>query len=237
MRLDYSEKRGARDSREVIDRKPVQKNRPRKEPIGMFALVSLVGMIVTFGAGLLTGWLLFKGPHKAPVAAAVAQPARKEEAAPAPADAGQPRPDAPLTFYKTLPAGGKGVIGSGMNLKKIEPVASAPHATPVAAPAAQVPAAAASAAAAPAATAQPAPDVKPQSSARFVVQVASYRDKQEADKAQAKLTGKGVAAYVLESKVADKGVWYRIRVGRHLSKAEADDVMAKVGKGAVLVQE
>ena len=40
MRIDYSEKRGARDSRESIDRKPVQKNRPRKEPVGIFGYLT-----------------------------------------------------------------------------------------------------------------------------------------------------------------------------------------------------
>lgn len=211
MVMDYSEKRpGTKDS--VEPRKPVQKNRSRKEPVGPFALLAVVALIATFGAGVLTGWLLFKGPKKAPAPVAVAQPVKKEEAVPAPT---QPLPkDAPLTFYKTLPAGGKAAIGSGLNPKKPE------------APAAQ-PAAPAAPAAAPAA----------QETAGYTVQVASYRDKPEAEAAQAKLTAKGVAAYLVESNLQDKGLWYRLRVGKHLSKEEAASLAAKAGKGAIVLAE
>ena len=218
MRLDYSEKRGARES--IEPRKPVQKNRPRKEPMGMFALLSVVALLVTFGAGVLTGWLLFKGP-RAQTAAAVVTPPAKEPAASvsgqAPLKAG---PDAPLTFYKTLPAGGKGMIGSGLNLEKTQPVVSAPKPAAVAAPAAAAQS-----------------EEKKEAAARFVVQIASYRAREEADQVRAKLAEKGVAAYVQESKVPDKGVWYRIRVGRHLTKAEAEELAGKAGKGAVVLQE
>jgi cell division protein FtsN len=72
---------------------------------------------------------------------------------------------------------------------------------------------------------------------RYVVQVASYREKPEAVSAQAKLTLKGVAAYLVESKLADKGVWYRLRVGHHLTKAEAGDIAGKAGKGAIVLPE
>jgi cell division septation protein DedD len=69
-----------------------------------------------------------------------------------------------------------------------------------------------------------------------VVQLASYRDRQEADKAQTRLTGRGVAAYVTETKLPDQTVWYRVRVGRSLSRAEAEDLAGKSGKGAVVVK-
>lgn len=72
---------------------------------------------------------------------------------------------------------------------------------------------------------------------RFAVQVASYRDKGEAEAAQAKLAAKGIPAYLVESKLADKSVWYRLRVGRSLSKSEAGQLAAKAGKGAVLIPE
>ena len=70
-----------------------------------------------------------------------------------------------------------------------------------------------------------------------MVQIASYRDKQEADAVQAKLTGRGVAAYIVESRFPDKSVWYRLRVGRHLTKAEAEQIAAKSGKGASVLAE
>jgi cell division septation protein DedD len=231
---DYSEKRGA--SREPIEpRKPIAKNRPRKESGGMLGVLLVFAFLCTFGAGVFTGWFAFKGTHKA-APAPVAQAVKKEDPAPA---AAPPSADLPLSFYKTLPAGGKGVIGTGLNLKKPEPALSAPHhpQAPATAPAAE-PAeepAAAPAAAAPAAT--PAAAAKPETSVRYVVQVASYREKQEALTAQGKLAGKGIAAYLVESKLADKGIWYRIRVGRHLTKGEAGELAAKSGKGSIVLPE
>jgi septal ring-binding cell division protein DamX len=231
MRIDYSEKKTVQKG---LERKPVQKNRPRKDSSGMFALLSVAALLVTFCAGVGTGWILFKGPRKGAAPAAVVQPLKKDE----PAQAGQqqkpttPPPDAPLTFYKTLPAGGKGVIGSGMNLKKQEPAtpahpAPAPvHAAPASAP--ESPAAAAPA---------PAQEQKQQPAAQFVVQIASYRSKQEADAAQSKLTSKGMAAYVVELRTPDKGVWYRLRAGKHLTKAEAEELAGKAGKGAIVLPE
>jgi cell division protein FtsN len=218
MVMDYSEKRpGTKDS--VVERKPVQKNRPRKEPVGMFPLLAVAALVVTFGAGVLTGWLLFKGTKKAPAPVAVAQPVKKDEVPPA---ATQPTPkDAPLTFYKTLPAGGKGAIGSGLNLKKPEHPAAQPAAS--VAPAAGQPT-------------QPS-QAGQEAAARYTVQVASYRDKPEAEAAQAKLAAKGVAAYLVESNLQDKGLWYRLRVGKHLSKEEAGELAAKAGKGAIVLAE
>ena len=205
----------------------------------MYLLLWACVLLGTFGAGVFTGWMLFKGSQKAPQLAA-APVAKKEDPAPAPL---QPKPDAPLTFYKTLPAGGRGVIGTGLNLTKPEPAASSRREPPVAAPAAEpvsepasAPAAAAGAPSAPPAAASAAA-AKGDGSERFVVQVASYREKQEAVAAQLKLAGKGVAAYLVESRVADKGVWYRLRVGRHLSRAEAGELAGKSGKGAIVLPE
>ena len=234
---DYSEKRGARES--VERKQPIAKNRPRKESGGKFLLLSVLGLLCTYGAGVATGWVVFKGPRKAaPVA--VAQAAKKEDPAPAQP---QPSPDAPLSFYKTLPAGGKGTIGTGLNLKKPEPVPSAPRqlrtAAPAAAPTAEpveTPAAApagANSAPIPASAATG----KPETSVRYVVQVASYREKTEAVSAQAKLNLKGVAAYLVESKLPDKGVWYRLRVGHHLTRTEAGEIAGKAGKGAIVLPE
>jgi len=205
----------------------------------MLGVLLVFAFLCTFGAGVLTGWLAFKGTHKA-APAPVAQAVKKEDPAPA---AAAPNADLPLSFYKTLPAGGKGVIGTGLNLKKPEPPPSAPHhpqaSSPAAAPAAE-PAeepATAPAAATSAPAAAPTAAGKPETSVRYVVQVASYREKQEALTAQGKLAGKGIAAYLVESKLGDKGIWYRIRVGRHLTKGEAAELAAKSGKGAIVLPE
>ncbi|GFO63403.1 SPOR domain-containing protein [Geomonas paludis] len=270
MRLDYSDKmKAVRESAERV--KPVQKNRPRREPIGTFAVVGLLLLALGYGAGVLTGWFLFKGKVDAKAlaaaqaaaqqkaqAAAVAQPAPAAQPGQAvpPGQPGQPAPDVPLTFYKTLPSGGKGAMGSGINTKlpEVQSKAAAPapaaNAAPAAEPASAKPAAAAAAAKAPEAkpvdmagdkaadTAADKPAAEKQGGeARYLVQVASYKDRKEADAVRAKLVAKGVAAYLVESKLPDKGVWYRIRVGRHLSRQEAQQVAGKVGSGATVVAE
>lgn len=260
MRLDYSEKMTAvRDSAER--NRPVQKNRPRREPIGGFLLVALVLLVIGYGGGVLTGWFLFRGKNPQAALPPVAQQAKAPAAAQTPQPAGaaqgqpgqpaQPAPDVPLTFYKTLPSGGKGAIGSGINTKLPEVLPKSAPATPQAAPeqkAAQpAPAAGKGGETKPAekASAPPAEkqaekqagDEKQAADPRYLVQVASYKDKQEAESARAKLAAKGVAAYVVESKLKDKGVWYRIRVGKHLSKQEAQQLAGKVGSGAAVVAE
>lgn len=214
MQLDYSVKK----ARESVERRPAPKNRPRNQSVGRIVLLSVAALLVSFGAGVSTGWYLFKDAAKA-APAAVAQPAKQAEPAPVPVPAAG-GPEAPLTFYKTLPAGGKGVIGSGLNLKKSEPPASAPRPAPVAAPEAATGA-----------------DEKQEAASGYVVQIASYRDKPEADKAQAKLSRKGVAAYVVESKSQDQASWYRLRVGRRLTKPEAEQLASEAGKGALVLPE
>ena len=265
MRLDYSDKmKAVRESTERPAR-PVQKNRPRKEPIGTFALVGLLLLVIGYGAGVLTGWFLFK-VEQDPKAAAAAQAASqaKPQAAPAAAQTaagaqpGQPAPEVPLTFYKTLPSGGKGAMGSGINTKLPEVQSKAATAVPAAAtPATAKPADAAAPAAKPG-EAKPVEKTPPEKAAdkpaaekvsdkpaaekqasepRYLVQVASYKDKKEAEAVRSRLSAKGIAAYTVESKLQDKGVWYRIRVGRHLSKQEAQQLAGKVGSGATVIAE
>lgn len=248
MRLDYSDKVGA--VRESAERRPVPKNRPRKAPVGIFAFLGILLLLgLTFGAGVLTGWYL-----KGEVPAAGGAPAaavQQQEPAPAAAQPAAAAPDAPLTFYKTLPSGGQGAMGSGVNLKLAEP--PQPRSAPAAAPAAdsgdekqeaekqvQEKTAAEKQAQEKPAAAKPAPEKGTEKQAgggRFLVQIASYRDRKEAEAVQAKLNAKGVAAYLVESKVQDKGVWWRLRAGRHLSKEEAERLAGKVGSGAAVLAE
>ncbi|GFO57213.1 SPOR domain-containing protein [Geomonas sp. Red276] len=236
MVIDYSEKRPG-GVREGGERRPVQKNRPRKEPGGLFALIAVAVLAFTFGAGVFTGWLLFKG-HKPQVVQAAPPAVKTVEPTPAAPPPQAPAPDTPLTFYKTLPAGGKAPMGTGLNLKTPEapPPANRPPqaAGPAGAPATTAPTAPAPPAASAAAAGAPG---KEEGQGHFVVQIASYRSKPEADAAQGQLSSKGVAAYVVESKVAGKGVWYRVRVGHRLSKAEAEAIAGKSGKGALVLPE
>ncbi len=253
MPLDYSRPRisAARPS--------VNKNRPKKQTAGLFVFLILGALIVTFVAGVLTGWFVFR--HAARKAAAKAAAGAQQDAGSPPGavqpPGGEGRVQEPsLTFYETLPKGGKAVIGTGLNPKREDaahPAKPAASASPsIAQPQGSVPPAIA-----PAKTTEPGgEDGKAQESVnssakeresaakktapgkgKFCVQVASYKDRKEAEAMRAKVASRGLDVYIVESSVPDKGVWYRIRVGRHLEQAEANEAVKKAGKGAIVIAE
>jgi cell division septation protein DedD len=127
-------------------------------------------------------------------------------------------------------------MGSGVNLNLSDPPPqpkTAPVAAPAVKPAEEKPAGEKTAVEKPSGEKQ----AGERTAAEFLVQIASYRDKQEAEVAKAKLSARGIAAYVVESKVKERGVWYRLRVGRHLSRQEAEQLAGKVGSGATVLPE
>ena len=252
MVLDYSE------------RKPVSKNRPRKQPVGMFVIILVTAVSMSFALGLLSGWVLFKPVRKAAQSQASFSPdgAKGGPASAAPsAQLQNPEASAakvaepPLTFYETLPKGGKAVIGSGLNPKKNEslpkPAAGTPAAPQHASPPQPVTASPAVKAEERKAQVQPpagqakkaasaSPDTPPQpatAAGKFCVQIASSQDKAEAEAIKARMAGKGFPVYVVESRIKDKGTWYRVKIGRHLTQQAAGELAAKAGKGALVVPE
>jgi cell division protein FtsN len=56
---------------------------------------------------------------------------------------------------------------------------------------------------------------------KFTVQVASYREKEDARELADRLTRKGYQAFVAEAELPGKGAWYRVRVGRFGTRKEA----------------
>lgn len=246
MVLDYSERR------------PVSKNRPKKQPAGIFFFILIGAVTVSFGVGMMTGWLLFRQSQSKQIAPqpVAATPNQRTGSATLPASQAQPNAqEVPLTFYQTLPHGGKAVIGSGLNPRKSDDGAGKKPAdketsTPQQqkTPAAQVarPEEHADRADLPGeASKRVEPGVdqgnavkkQPVGNSTFCVQVASSRDRKDAEAVKARLTARGLAVYIVESKVQDKGVWFRVRLGKHLDQSEANDLAAKAGKGAIVIPE
>ena len=267
MVLDYS------------DRRPVTKNRPRKQPIGLFIVILLGAVALSFVLGFATGWLMRKPvtlsgqPQQAPVAAA------KGVSEGAPAQTRQQNPESgaarnaapPLTFYETLPRGEKAIIGSGLNPRKSDdstvmktPAAQPAHQSHPVAPqstASQQPPPHASqqtpgsvvaekagnrtdARKMPPAPMKKTPDGAPEAGAKatetagkFCVQVMSSQERKEAESVKSRLTEKGLPAYIIESRIKERGTWYRVRVGRHLTQQAADALSARAGKGAMVLPE
>jgi cell division septation protein DedD len=194
---------------------------------------------LAYGGGFLTAWYLYrpaaqaKGNSTGPAAPRQQASLQAQPAAPAAPKTGQ---DVPLSFYENLQKGNKSIIGSGLNPQKgQEPVAAKPPTPPPSNPQ-------------PAAKKlqEPAqPQGKPSASTtstsadegQFAVQVASTKERKEAEELLSRLKGKGYAAVISESKVEGKGTWFRVRVGKRLSRADAEDLAARLKSGSVVVQD
>lgn len=245
MRIDYSEPRQAVGSASTRHGKP-----PRKGVTAGVLFVALFMFAVGAVSGFGYGWYLSQQSAKKAFKAAMeqqsletlqkeqkgggrlqpetaAQPLPSEQPAAATVggaekgDKGKgvtqaaPAEDVPLSFFESLPKGQKQtVLGSGINEKpKQQPTV----AQPVAAPAAPL---------------KPAVD-----SGVYLVQVASFSTQKDADAAKAKLATKGYSATIQEISLADKGVWYRVRVGHRLDKEAAMEIAGRIGGGAKVVPD
>lgn len=62
---------------------------------------------------------------------------------------------------------------------------------------------------------------RPKSDGGFTLQVASYRDRSDAEELAQRLARKGYQAFVAEAEIPGKGKWYRVRVGRFGTRKEA----------------
>lgn len=62
---------------------------------------------------------------------------------------------------------------------------------------------------------------KSSESARFTLQLSSFRDRAEADSFYDRLKTSGYDPYVIEAEVPGKGTWYRVRLGEYNSWASA----------------
>lgn len=62
---------------------------------------------------------------------------------------------------------------------------------------------------------------RPKSGGGFTVQVASYRDRNDAEGLAQRLARKGYQAFVAEAEIPGKGKWYRVRVGKFGTRKEA----------------
>lgn len=262
------------------ERKPVSKNRPKSKPIGMLLFAFTAVAFISFAMGIVVDRFLL--PKPGPVGGGVTAPqppVRQTPVAQSPAKAPEspdaqkqgnaPPPKEPsLTFYETLPKGGKVILGSGINPKiqgteppvragqpKVAtepPTATDPHPTgqkelksgPSRPDTSQSPTSTQEKSGQqrqklPADTDNESPGGGKVSGAkeRFSVQVASARGREEAEAVKTSLQAKGFAAYVVESTVAGKGTWYRVRVGRHLDQTQAGNLANQIGKGAIVVPE
>lgn len=64
----------------------------------------------------------------------------------------------------------------------------------------------------------------------YTVQAASVKNAKDADHLVAKLKQKGFPAYRTLGKVPEKGIWFRVRIGKYNSRTEANKTLNKLKK-------
>jgi len=174
----------------------------------------------------------------APAAVTAQQPTAGGTSQQTAAAGAQTAPESPLSFYKTLPSGQKNnVLGSGINsaddknAKKPLQAAIPSNLTKPAQPQGTANT-----------TKPPAPPIAEKTTSRpeangFTVQVASHSLRSEADALKSKLVSKGYNVHIVESNLGDKGIWYRVRVGKRLEQEAAKELASKLGKGAISIPD
>jgi len=233
MRSDYRERSFA------------SKNKPRRQPVGKYAAALLGIVLFIFASGFAGGWLscLYRIKKSASL-----QPALVGTLTAKPSQAVQPMcklppngQQPPLTFYETLPKGGKGVIGSGINANlndhAVPSVVKAPLAQPASATTKPPAAVVTEIKVAPAIIQNKNISVLPEGERKFAVQVASVKEKAEAESLRSKLAAKGMNPTIIEVKIPEKGVVFRVRAGRHMLQREAQELAIKLGSGAIVTSE
>lgn len=251
MRIDYSEPKQS-SAGQTYAGGAQNRPRPRKEPVGLMKAMIVVTGIAMFAAGFGTGWVLSQRAAKKAFQAATAQaslesnpapvkqvqPAAPQPSTPSPTtpatQAPTPPPEPALSFYKALPSGQKNtVLGSGIN-EEVKPKQPLQAAMPSNLARPQAPAE--KGAADKPVSNQDKGAARPSESG-FTVQLASFSLRSEAETLRSKLAGKGYNAVINESNQGDKGVWYRVRVGRKLEQEAARELAAKLGKGAIVIPD
>jgi hypothetical protein len=262
MRIDYSP---PKQSCVTGQSKPRPRKEPAGKFTSLIVVTGLIAFTSGFGSGWFFSQQSAKRAFQAaaeqnsienaPKPATVAplptqpkpEPVQMDIAPPQPATAiggqavpgAKTTPDPQLSFYKTLPSDQKtNFMGSGVNAKgekEKQPLQAA------------IPSNIARKPQAPAKTTKPVNE-KPAATADksatatreksgFTVQVVSCSLKSEAEAVKNKLAGKGYGVTISESNQGDKGIWYRVRVGKRLEQDAAKELAGKLGKGAIVIPE
>ena len=70
----------------------------------------------------------------------------------------------------------------------------------------------------------------------YYLQVGSFRSHAEADNLKARLAFLGLIASVQSADLAEKGVWYRVRVGPYTQKTQVDNVHVTLRENGIDAQ-
>ncbi len=139
-------------------------------------------------------------------------------------------PGQQLSFFDTLPKGQKNIVlGSGINKKPTPSTPPQPAAQPPATPPSNQPAI---------------PKTNPHTTAKgvfpatsYLVQVAAYKNRKDAEDLKNKLAVRGYSAAISEVTLNGKDTWFRVRIGHHLDKEAASQVANQLLMGAKIIPD
>jgi cell division septation protein DedD len=199
-----------------------QRRLERKQVVLITVLILAVAGVsfslgVMFGqrGGTLPTLVADVGKSKLPMVTNVAPP-------PLPAPEVATEKPEKLTFYDNLPKGNQAPLGSGINLppkqkntakKTKKNVVKSAHLAPVPKPSKPL---------VPSASTPPAAST----GGAFVVQIASFRTREDARKLASRLKSRKLATFVESADLGEKGVWHRVLAGPYKSRENANQAAA-----------
>jgi cell division septation protein DedD len=190
-----------------------QRRVERKQVVLIAVLVLAVAGVsfalgVMFGqkGGSLPGLAADVGKPRLPMVANVAPP-------PLPTPEAAPEKPEKLTFYDNLPKGNQAPLGSGINLppeqtKPAKKIKQLEVVKPARLPSEQLP--------------RPATAPVASADGSFVVQIASFRTGEDAEKLANRLKGYQLTTFVETADLGEKGVWHRVLSGPYGKRESAD---------------
>lgn len=197
--------------------------RVERKQLGLIVVLIIAVACVSFALGIMYGRrsapsfeaVEVVAPPKLPAVANVTPP-------PPPVSEPATEKAEQLTFYDNLPKGNQAPLGSGINLPPESPkeetrAAAKEQASPAVV---KEQAITASVPASPPPKAAPLP--APAADGAFVVQVASFRARPDADKMAARLKNYQMNTSIVSVDLGNKGVWYRVIAGPYKERNEAD---------------
>jgi cell division septation protein DedD len=200
-----------------------QRRTEKKQAWSIVALVAVVAFI-SFAFGVVVGQQGFFSKLGEDSVTEVRLPMATQIPVPQP----PPKEESSnLTFYDNLPQGNQAPLGSGINLPPKTDSPPTIKSKPVVKK--QVPVAPEKAISKPAvAQTATAPAKHVSASGAFVVQIASFRTAEDAQKLRKRLMGMKIDAFVEQADLGEKGVWHRVLAGPYAERATADQVAAQL---------
>ncbi len=199
-----------------------QRRLERKQVILITVLIlAVAGVSFTLGVlfgqsgGTLPVLAADAGKPKLPMAVKVAPP-------PPPAQEATSEKPEKLTFYDNLPKGNQAPLGSGINLPPEQKKTAKKTKKSIVKPAPLAPVPLPSKPLAPLASTPPAASTD----GAFVVQIASFRTREDAGKLAHRLKSHKLATFIESADLGEKGVWHRVLAGPYKSRKNADQAAA-----------